>query len=273
MSVVEKKGGSRLRQACPANESAFPPTAAGRLIISPPGQGALNMSIDDALLASATPELGPTLRFYRWSEPTLSLGYFQTIADRSEHAASGQLPLVRRASGGGAIVHENELTYSLVLPSADKSIRGADASIYRSVHRAFIDCLDDFGVSAQRFGDCVVDRDFSESFLCFQRRNVEDLVISGYKVLGSAQRRGQTGLLQHGSLLLASSNAAPELPGIRELTSQAIDVDRLIEQLSVKLAAACRVSWTLADLTIGEVSASKSILEEKYSSMKWIAKR
>jgi lipoate-protein ligase A len=99
------------------------------------------------------------------------------------------------------------------------------------------------------------------------------LVISGYKVMGSAQRRHQTGLLQHGSLLLASSPAAPELPGIRELTSCEVKLDSLIEKLSAKLGAVCGVQWRSGGLTTGEENASKLILEEKYSSMQWTSKR
>lgn len=245
----------------------------GRLIISPPDRGSANMAIDDALLANASPEQGPTLRFYRWCEPTLSLGYFQPIACRHGHTASEVLPLVRRASGGGAIIHDRELTYSLILPLVNKSDRSAALDIYRAVHGAFIDALAQWGISAQRFGETGQDAKTAEPFLCFQRRNGEDLVISGYKVLGSAQRRGPSGVLQHGSLLLAASEAAPELPGILELTSRTIDVDSLIGQLSVKLAAVCGVGWSLGDVSIGELSSSKAILKEKFSSVQWTAKR
>jgi lipoate-protein ligase A len=233
----------------------------------------MNMAIDDALLASVTPDCGPTLRFYRWAEPTLSLGYFQAIATVTAHLSSENLKLVRRASGGGAIIHDHELTYSLVLPAGSHSSRGAATDIYQAVHTAFIDCLAGFGVSAQRFGNTGRVAKSDDSFLCFQRRNVEDLVIAGYKVLGSAQRRGPSGLLQHGSLLLATSTAAPELPGISELTSRGIEIDCLVEQLASKLAAVCGVKWKSGKLSAGELSAAKISLEEKFSALTWTAKR
>ena len=87
-----------------------------RLIIDPPLRGPWNMAVDEALLADDVETDAATLRFYRWSEPTLSLGYFQSYADRELHAASRGCAVVRRQSGGGAILHDRELTYSLVLP-------------------------------------------------------------------------------------------------------------------------------------------------------------
>ena len=273
MSAVEKSGDLSSRQLRHPSSGLSASPAVGRLLTSPPGDGAMNMAIDDALLASAVADSGPTLRFYRWSEPTLSLGYFQSISSRSEHASSQSLKLVRRASGGGAIVHDHELTYSLVLPMPDRSTRAAGEGIYGAVHSAFIDCLAGFGVSAQRFGDTGRLGKSDNPFLCFQRRNDEDLVVSGYKVLGSAQRRGPAGLLQHGSLLLSSSAAAPELPGIAELTSRLIDVDRLTEQLAAKLAAVCGVDWVSGKLSSGELSSAKLVLEEKFSAFQWTHKR
>ena len=85
-----------------------------------PASGAWNMALDEALLESAGDDPMATLRFYRWSEPTLSLGYFQRSAERAAHIASRDCPLVRRASGGGAILHDAELTYSLTIPTTDR---------------------------------------------------------------------------------------------------------------------------------------------------------
>ena len=88
-----------------------------RLLIDAPERGVWNMAIDEALLESAADESCDlvTLRFYRWSEPTLSLGYFQSYEDRNSHEASRSLPVVRRSSGGGALVHDHEWTYSLAI--------------------------------------------------------------------------------------------------------------------------------------------------------------
>lgn len=249
------------------------PVGPGRIIISPPLDGAMNMAIDDALLANASFQDGPTLRIYRWARPTLSLGYFQSIQSRQQHLWTSDSPVVRRSSGGGAIVHDQELTYSLVLPSSDKSVGGAAPRIYRAVHAAFIECLGDNGITATRFGNTGRQAPTAEPFLCFQRRNEEDLIVSGYKVLGSAQRRGPAGLLQHGSLLIAASVNAPELPGLFDLTSRVIHFDALAQQLAEKLAVAFAVTWVCGELTAGEEYSARSILKEKYSSLEWTAKR
>src|SRR3569833_2236254 len=83
-----------------------------RLIVDESRGGELNMAIDELLADAAR----PVLRFYAWRPATLSLGYFQAYADRHAHAASLGCPVVRRSSGGGAIVHDHEITYSLVVP-------------------------------------------------------------------------------------------------------------------------------------------------------------
>lgn len=273
MSVLAKLDAMALLQTGRDEPAAQSTRLEGRLIISPPGEGVMNMAIDDALLDGAILGSPPTLRLYRWSQPTLSLGYFQTLASRTEHAASESLAVVRRASGGGAIVHDQELTYSLVLSSLNRLNRGAATSVYRAVHKVFIEILGDFGVVAQRFAHTGQRKLPPAPFLCFQRRTDEDLVISGYKVLGSAQRRGRVGLLQHGSLLLCASKSAPELPGINELTSRSIQLTSLIEPLAEKLAAVCGVHWKLEKPTTGEYSAANRILKEKYSSLGWTNKR
>ncbi len=247
-------------------------TVAGRLLDSSPGAAAENMAIDAAILACTAPQGGPTLRFYSWSSPTLSLGYFQSFRQRSEHPESSQLPVVRRATGGGAIVHDRELTYSLTVPASRQWV-GAAPELYRAVHVAFAEALADFGVRAIRFADSSRLAPAGEPFLCFQRRTEEDLLVNQYKVLGSAQRRGQGGLLQHGSLLLAASPAAPQLPGIAELCSQAIAAAEISRCLAEKLAALLNVQWMDAAASAEEQAAAVVIAAEKFAAPAWTQRR
>ena len=86
-------------------------------MIEGPGDGPWQMAVDEVLLDSAALHKTATLRFDRWQTPTVSLGYFQHVADRAQHPASLACPLVRRLSGGRAIVHDHELTYCLTLPA------------------------------------------------------------------------------------------------------------------------------------------------------------
>ena len=186
-----------------------------------PADGAWNMALDEALLESAGDEGVATLRFYRWSEPTVSLGYFQRAADRAAHAASRDCPLVRRASGGGAILHDAELTYSLAIPTADRWSAAA-RELHAAIHSALRDALKSFGVATHIFGCSNSESSVSTCeatiaenhrradapFLCFQRRAPGDLLLSEAKIAGSGRRRHRAAVLQHGSVLLARSRLA-----------------------------------------------------------------
>lgn len=252
------------------------------------------MAIDAAILQCAQPDSGPTLRLYRWAPATLSLGYFQQFTSRLTHPASLGLPIVRRASGGGAIIHDRELTYSLTIP--DASSVGASCEIYRQVHDAFRRVMSAWGIRLDRFGDLGLSAKSvrcdlkpngtgkasgpsnatgptDEPFLCFQRRSDEDLVLAGYKVLGSAQRRGRFALLQHGSLLTSASPAAPELPGISNLVGKNLEPEALIGPIAEELGQTLGVQWTVGELSSREVETVVTIEREKFGSEPWTLKR
>jgi len=178
------------------------------LLIDPPQDGLTNMAVDEALLGmAAAGELGPVLRFYQWSPATLSLGYFQRYTERAAHPPSEHCAVVRRASGGGAILHDRELTYSLVLP-AGHALTARAEPLYRAVHQALIDVLAERRLAARFWDDVASANDLAgvspsqeafacgdaprqtlspnpnalvsarpEPFLCFQRRSPGDLVM------------------------------------------------------------------------------------------------
>src|SRR5262249_44894287 len=107
------------------------------------------MAVDEVLAESAA-ELGQcSLRFYEWSRPTLSLGYFQPYSAREQHRASAELPVVRRASGGGAIVHDRELTYSLAVAVAHP-LAADSMSLYHAVHQSLIEALRTWRIAAEQ---------------------------------------------------------------------------------------------------------------------------
>lgn len=242
-----------------------------RLIIDEPARGSWNMAVDEALLQSAGQGRGATLRFYRWSEPTLSLGYFQQIADRSEHSSSCSLPVVRRATGGGAIVHDRELTYSFVTPIRDRFSSGAH-DLVRDVHVSLIATLSAFGIKAELFGDAAT-KPTSEAFLCFQRRNSLDIIVDAEKVVGSAQRRHQGALLQHGSILLMRSAFAEVLPGINDLSNEPLDQRELLNEWSQRLAKQFGCRYEPSSLTSSEVASAKTIEQGRFSNASWTEKR
>lgn len=196
-----------------------------------PNSGVWNMAVDQALLQSAIDEGPATLRWYRWMEPTVSLGYFQQEGEVLADPRLAGLPRVRRLSGGGALVHDRELTYSLTLPGSQRVIE-RPMDLYRLVHEAFVEVFRERGVNLALRGETLKLTD--EPTLCFARQDEHDLVLNGYKVLGSAQRRRRGAILQHGGLLLKASAVTPELRGIADL-SPAADLDGLPAALGEKI--------------------------------------
>ncbi|MBL9121999.1 MAG: hypothetical protein JNG90_00070 [Planctomycetaceae bacterium] len=223
---------------------------AAQLLVDPPQSGPWNMAVDQALLEAAASAESIVVRCYQWSRPTLSLGYFQKLADRSQHRASASAALVRRASGGGAILHDHELTYSLAIPASHARGGPLAAAIrdtgllYRAVHTSLIRVLGGLGVSARLCEAAEADAGRDQPFLCFERRSAGDVLCAGFKIAGSAQRRYRGAILQHGSILLQRSEAAPELPGIADLTGVELSAAGLahlwLPDLSEALGLECR---------------------------------
>jgi lipoate-protein ligase A len=203
------------------------------LILDPPQSGAWNMAVDAALLEESLNRDTVFLRLYRWSEATVSIGYFQDAAEQQRDSRLKNLPTVRRLSGGGAILHHHEQTYSCSLPPSHP-LAQQPAQLYERIHAVFVEWLSGFGVAAAPRGSDPPQSD--EPFLCFLREAAPDLVVCGHKVLGSAQRRRRGAVLQHGSLLLRASEHAPELTGVSESTPQFCDSSVTMLQLAERLS-------------------------------------
>jgi lipoate-protein ligase A len=177
-----------------------------RLLIDPPLPGPANMARDEALMIrvgeGASP---PTLRLYNWAEPTISLGYFQKYADYEalEPPARG-LPVVRRLTGGGAILHDLELTYSLTLPTDHPLLADGPNRLYEMAHDAVIAVLRQLHTGAARDGETDDSGPTRGPFFCFARRHRFDVLVGADKLAGSAQRRTRQATLQHGSIILAN---------------------------------------------------------------------
>jgi lipoate-protein ligase A len=204
-----------------------------------PNRGDWNMAVDELLLTAAVERGQCSVRLYRWVEPTISLGYFQRLDEVPTTLRLAGLPVVRRLTGGGAILHHHELTYSCAVPAGHPLARNPK-DLYLRVHERLIDVLAGFGIHVQFRGD--EDRDRSREFLCFARGDSFDVVMAGgHKVLGSAQRRRKGSVLQHGSLALHRSDFAPQFPGIEELALPVIPAaeltKKLADDLSTHLAA------------------------------------
>lgn len=242
-----------------------------RWLLDPPADGAWNMAVDEVLLLHAAREGVWSLRFYGWSEATVSLGYFQPIDERQSHAASRHCPVVRRPSGGGAIVHDRELTYSLAAPIG----RAADTGrrLYCLLHAALAEMLCRLGVEARLCPAASSHGGPRGPFLCFQRRAEGDVLFGHAKLIGSAQRRFQNAVLQHGSLLLCASPAAPELPGVESLTSVRLTADEWRARVGEAIAAAFDLRLNSSRLSDDEHDEAHALSREKYGLPAWNHRR
>jgi lipoate-protein ligase A len=230
-----------------------------RLIVDEvPASGAWNMAVDEALLESAVAGGPCTVRWYRWDRPTLSLGYFQTAEDVPDHPRLAGLPVVRRLTGGGAIVHHLELTYSCTLPAGHKLARDT-RRLYHSVHEQIIRVLGNFGFAATLRG--MREARLAHNFLCFARGDDFDVVMGENKVLGSAQRRRKGAVLQHGSLLLRQSTSASAFPGVFDCGRRTVPETDLLQQLSRTVSGLVSHRVAIGSLTADERRRAGQLIE------------
>ena len=229
--------------------------------------------MDEALLQSAgRAGQGGCLRFYLWEQPTLSLGYFQEHEDRARHEASLACPIVRRSTGGGAIVHDRELTYSFTCHVPHRG-KVDPFSLYDAFHTTLVDELAGFGISASLCVATIQPRDQVEPFLCFERRSRGDVLIGDAKIAGSAQRRHQKALLQHGSVLLRKSVASPELKGIGDLAGVSIQPADLASRWASRVGQQLGLSLKPDNPAIEEFGMAKRLVEERFANRHWTCRK
>jgi lipoate-protein ligase A len=243
-----------------------------RLLPYGEADGPHNMAADEALLESAARGVA-SLRFYGWSEATLSLGYFQAHRVRFADPRLATLPWVRRPSGGAALVHDREVTYALALPAAApwQAAHEPVAAWLGRAHAILAAALADLGVDARAWTE--PGSEPFTGFLCFQHLTPGDLVLGADKVVGSAQRRQRGALLQHGAVLLAASDHAPVLPGIRERGKTHLTAAAVRHAACARWARA--TGWDLAagDWTSDERRRVGELIEAKYARSAWNARR
>ena len=161
-----------------------------------------NMALDEALLEAA-PRLGqPVLRFYSWLEAAASFGYFQKHADIEQ--MTGLRPLVRRPTGGGLVPHKKDWTYSLVIPPAHSWYALHAQASYRRMHEWVGDAFGGLGIETKLAPCCQP----AAPGQCFAGAEKFDLLWSGRKIAGAAQRRTRHGLLIQGSVQSQPPNVA-----------------------------------------------------------------
>lgn len=191
--------------------SALPPyqSAQWRLLVdTTPHTGAVNMAIDETIMeAVSAGSAPPTLRFYQWSPPCISLGKRQPLSGIDlERCRQDGVQVVRRSTGGLAILHTDELTYSLVTQPDDPRGGGAILDSYRKLSQGLVRGLGLLGLSAE-MQPVSPGASHNASAACFEAPSAYEITVDGRKLIGSAQTRPHGKLLQHGSVPLSGDIA------------------------------------------------------------------
>ncbi len=251
-----------------------------RLLIDAPADGATNMARDAALLdLCARGEAPPTLRLYRWTPACLSLGRFQrSAALRRDVCERAGVAVVRRPSGGRALLHDAELTYALAVPASTPPLDGAPSILesYRLISAALLAGLRALGAPAEL---APVARGRGGSAACFDTPASYELTVRGRKLVGSAQARAEGALLQHGAIPLAAH--ADRLAGLLDdtppgLAQKMIALDEAAgraltpEEAAAGIAQGFAAAWGIA-LEPGAWSASELARAAELRAMRYTA--
>ncbi|MBI4014280.1 MAG: lipoate--protein ligase family protein [Candidatus Rokubacteria bacterium] len=256
-----------------------------RLLVTEPLDGATNMAIDEALLrARVAGEAPPTVRFFAWAPPAVSLGYGQPLDAQVDADARARLGigLVRRPTGGSAILHEGpaaELTYSVVARAGD--FDGSDDLLetYRVLGSGLAAGLRRLGIPAEVVPLRREPRRTAPTF-CFARTGAYEIAVGGKKVVGSAQRRQTRAFLQHGSVLLDADpgRLRAVFPGVDDplagVTTLAAVLGRRVGFDAAAAALAAGLGEVLGPLapdglTSAEIVLADRLVAEKYGTEAW----
>jgi lipoyl(octanoyl) transferase len=269
------------------------PAATWRLIKTPPAEGAWNMAVDEAILeAIGRDEVKPTLRLYAWEPACLSLGYAQPFRDVDPTSlASHGWQVVRRMTGGRAILHTDELTYSAIGPQHEPRLAGSVIESYQRLSQALLEALALLGLpveASSKEGDASSHRNAEP--ICFEVPSHYEITAAGKKLVGSAQARKKAGVLQHGTLplhgdltriaqALAFPDEAQRQVAAKRLLTRATTVEQVIERVitwdesasafSEAFKTALNLNFEVTGLTPSESSRAHELVKEKYAHPSW----
>ncbi|MEQ6029900.1 lipoate--protein ligase family protein [Staphylococcus saccharolyticus] len=213
-----------------------------------------NMAMDEALLNFVSRgEIGPVIRFYTWSPATLSIGYFQRLKKEIDidKVAEKGFGLVRRQTGGRGVLHDKELTYSVIVPESHPNMPTTVTEAYKVISQGLLEGFKNLGFETY----FAVPRSKEEreklkqprSSVCFDAPSWYELVVEGRKIAGSAQTRQKGVILQHGSIL------------------QDIDIDELFDMFIFKnnrLKAKMKEAFVEKAVAINGISDNHITIEE-----------
>ncbi|MFS0775996.1 biotin/lipoate A/B protein ligase family protein [Neobacillus sp. 3P2-tot-E-2] len=260
-----------------------------------------NMALDEALLDwHSQGKIPPVIRFYGWDPATLSIGYFQKVdkeIDLEAVKAHG-LGFVRRPTGGRGVLHEHELTYSVIVSEDHPEMPKTVTEAYRVISEGILKGFHQLGLEAY-FAVPRTDEERSalknpRSAVCFDAPSWYELVVEGRKVAGSAQTRQKGVILQHGSILLdldedklfslfkypservkdrMKSSFKSKAVAINEISPRKITLEEAKEAFYKGFAEGLNIELESYDLTEEELSYVNKIAKERYESDEWNFKR
>ena len=267
--------------------------SAWRLILTESAHGDWNMAVDEAILESVCRrDVLPTLRLYSWRFPCLSLGYAQPFADVDYTATINHgWEVVRRPTGGRAILHTDELTYSVIAPLNDPLVYGSIIESYQRISQALLGALQRIGLPAR------ADREYQHKVaetkivpVCFEVSSNYEITVAGKKLVGSAQARRKGGVLQHGSLpLYGDLTRITQILIFPDENSRSTAAHRLLERAStVEMILGKVIPWQTAaeafenafrdclnlslvsgELTQTELKRADELVVQKYGNPVW----
>ena len=254
-----------------------------RLLVDPPATGARNMAVDQAI-AEAVQDGGapPTLRFYTWRPRALSLGYHQPLhlVDRPLARQLG-IDLVRRITGGGALLHGDELTYAVAVPRRHPIVRGGVRASYAALTEGVMAGLEALGLAPQS-GATTPSLDATLPGLCFASPSTHEIGVGRRKMVASAQARVHGGVLQHGSLVMShdpdihrlTHTPAPQAhpPGLRDVLPEPMTIGALVQALTQGFADRLRVAPQPGALTPKERHRCDELVGVRYGHDAWLAR-
>lgn len=253
----------------------------GRLLNMGKNPAAMNMAIDEAILIAQKEQPQPTLRFYDWSSPAFSFGYFQDIAAEVDVKAchADGIALVKRMTGGGTVVHGWELTYTLILPRGAGEINISDA--YDGIGKSLVKAFQKLGISAQCYTACSDAAQTTEN-ICLTNPAEHDVMSENKKLAGVSVRRNRNGIMFQGyisldmppSAILAHVSKDPEVQRILREKSTAINTDghsitrnMLIQAISETFNLG--IAFHSGTLSSAERAQAKILVETKYATTAW----
>jgi lipoate-protein ligase A len=250
------------------------------------------MAVDEAILeAVGCSESLPTLRLYAWEPACLSLGYAQPFTDVGIPRLQARgWEVVRRPTGGRAVLHTDELTYSVIAPLDEPRVSGTVLESYHRLAQALVEALNLLSMRVEVKENSIASHGTSTNPVCFEVPSTYEITVGGKKLVGSAQARRKEGVLQHGSLPLtgdltrilqvlvfpdevARSRAAERLlkraTTVETTLGRKVSWDEAAQAFRTAFSKVLALSLQDADLTPTEKERAEELVTSKYAHTNW----